>query len=299
MPYAQVEEECRRHSSPGNVVSVSCINTQDQTVISGNAAAVGAVEKALANTGARTVSLNVSAPFHCQLMASAAQKLKEELAKYQYQDPFCQVIANASAAPYSSGAEILPSLTRQMTEPVLWEQSMRYLAGQRPALLVEVGPGMALRNMMRRIEKSITALSCDNAADLQTVKAQLPSREEKPMSNPMPSPTPRASGGNPDKMKLLTRCLGIAVCTRNTNWDNEEYERGVIEPYKKIEQLVDELERNKQEPSLEQAKAGLEMLQSVFRTKRCPPEEQAERFQQLFAETNTGGLFPDFSAGRK
>lgn len=96
------------------------------------------------------------------------------------------------------------------------------------------------------------------------------------------------------KLKVLTRCMAIAVCTRNQNWDNEVYQKGVVEPYKKIERLVGELESQDKEPTLEQMKEALEMLRSVFITKFTPLEVQRERFNQIFTETGAREMFADF-----
>ncbi len=88
--------------------------------------------------------------------------------------------------------------------------------------------------------------------------------------------------------------MAIAVCTKNSNCDNDEYIKGVIEPYNKIQQLQDELEEKEAKPSRKQMLDALEMLKSVFITKRTPVEEQIDRFNQIFEETGTRELFADF-----
>lgn len=97
------------------------------------------------------------------------------------------------------------------------------------------------------------------------------------------------------KLKLITRCLAIVVCTPNQNWDNDQYQKGVVEPYRKVQQMLDQLEKENIEPALDQMKEALEMLRLVFVTKRTPVAEQVERFNQVFEETGTQSLFPDFT----
>ncbi|MCX7923436.1 MAG: hypothetical protein N3B21_15715 [Clostridia bacterium] len=102
-----------------------------------------------------------------------------------------------------------------------------------------------------------------------------------------------------DGSTVVTRCMAIAVCMRNTNWNNDEYQKGVSEPYKKIQQMQEEIEKSGNQPTVEQMKEALEMLRSVFITKKAPVEEQFERFNQVFDETGTHHLFPDFKMPSK
>lgn len=97
-----------------------------------------------------------------------------------------------------------------------------------------------------------------------------------------------------NKPTVISRCLAIIVCTPNHNWDNNQYQKGVVEPYRKIQRIQDQLEKKGLEPSLEQMEEALEALRTVFNTKKTPVKEQAERFEQIFSETETGHLFPGF-----
>ena len=88
--------------------------------------------------------------------------------------------------------------------------------------------------------------------------------------------------------------MGIAVCIRNQNFDEAEYNAGVIEPYRKIKAMYETLEGEGMNPTVEQALQAIEMLKSVFVTKKLPVEQQIMRFQQLFRETKSLYLFPEF-----
>lgn len=98
---------------------------------------------------------------------------------------------------------------------------------------------------------------------------------------------------------VISECLRIVVCTRNRNWDNEEYKKGVIEPYNRIQELQNELEREGKEATTEQMLDALNMLKLVFKTKMVPIDEQIERFNEVFEKTNTRHLFPDFEIPSK
>jgi len=93
---------------------------------------------------------------------------------------------------------------------------------------------------------------------------------------------------------VVTKCIQIAVCTRNRNWNNEEYLKGVIEPYRRINEMQRELDAAGKEPTLEQMQTALEMLRSVFITKQTPVSEQIERFRSIFEVTGTAERFPNF-----
>jgi [acyl-carrier-protein] S-malonyltransferase len=93
---------------------------------------------------------------------------------------------------------------------------------------------------------------------------------------------------------VVTECLRIVVCTRNRNFNNEEYQKGVVEPYKKIEKMQEEIEKNQSTPTKDQMLEALEMLKTVFETKKVPNQEQIERFNEIFEKTNTKEMFPEF-----
>jgi [acyl-carrier-protein] S-malonyltransferase len=273
---------CQKVSTPENMVVISNYNAPDQTVISGHQAAVAKAGEELAKTGAKTIPLKVSAPFHSPLMQPAADKLKTELRQYRYHDLKYPVISNVTALPYLGKEQLIDNLVEQLVQPVQWVASMAYMQSQGVELAIEAGPGTVLRDLMKKNTPGISAFSYDKEKDVKQLKEKLVSQS--------PVAIDKAA-----KLKLISRCLAIVVCTQNRNWDNDEYQKGVVEPYRKVQQMLEELEKENQEPTLEQMKTALEMLRQVFITKRTPVAEQAERFNQVFDETGTRSLFPDFT----
>lgn len=281
-----IEEECRKTSTAEQTVVISNYNSPDQIVISGHQAAVTEVGGKLKEKGARVIPLKVSAPFHSPLMQPAADRFKEELLKYQYQEMKWPVLSNVTAQPYGSKEKIIENLTLQLVQPVQWIASMAYLDKQGVEIAIEIGPHTVLRNLMKSNAKNIPAFSYDKTEDREAVKKMVSATEK---------PTPQAPAKDPKYTPtVVTRCLAIAVCTRNRNWDNDEYQKGVVEPYRKIQQMQDELEKEEKSPTVGQMEEALEMLRSVFITKKTPIEEQVERFNQVFEETGTRQLFPSF-----
>jgi [acyl-carrier-protein] S-malonyltransferase len=272
-------QECEKISTVENIAVVSNFNSPDQIVISGHKNAVDCVGNALKQLGAKVTSLNVSAPFHSPLMQPAADKFKKELLEYEYGPMAYPVISNVTGLPYEGPDRIVDYLTRQIVKPVQWINSMKYLENHGVEIAVEIGMKTVLRNMMKKNSSIVEAYSYDNEQDVQKLKQIC---------------TAGSMLSGRDRLKLMTRCMAIAVCTRNTNWDNDEYHKGVVEPYKKIQALVEDLEKSGREPAVEQMEDALEMLRSVFVTKRTPVAEQIERFSQVFGETGTKALFPGF-----
>ncbi|MCL6589229.1 MAG: ACP S-malonyltransferase [Firmicutes bacterium] len=277
---------CAKISTPENLVVVSNYNSPSQTVISGHKEAVQKAGAELEALGAKTIPLKVSAPFHSPLMKPAAEKLQAEMQQYQYHDLKFPVLSNVTAKPYSGKDSLVKNLVEQLVQPVQWTNSMKYLQSQGIDLAVEIGSMTVLKDLMKKNVPEILALSYDKEADRKQLGEKLPKAASLPGGT--------VTVDKAMKLKLMIRCLAIVVCTRNQNWDNDEYQKGVVEPYRKIQALVDELEKENKEPTLEQMTEALEMLRLVFKTKKTPLEEQIERFNQVFNETGTRGLFPDF-----
>ncbi|GEC93045.1 ACP S-malonyltransferase [Brevibacillus brevis] len=270
-----VEEVCHELDTPEERVTVSNYNTPRQTVIAGHVTAIERAEQRLRSMGGSVVRLKVSAPFHCPLMKEAAFQLEHELLDHQYADLSTPVIANVNALPYLGAKNIVEKLTVQMTRPIQWNQTMHFLKNQGVNVVIELGPGVVLRNMMRKTFADVHSFSFDKDEDIANMNELFDSGV---LAYPC----------------LISRSLAIAVCTRNSTWDVDAYQSGVVEPYRRIQTMLQEIEQNGLEPTLEQKRAALDMLLSVFRTKGTPIEEQKERFRQLFEETNSRHLFPDF-----
>ncbi|MBW7474106.1 ACP S-malonyltransferase [Paenibacillus oenotherae] len=275
-----IEQECRNCSRDGQSVVISNLNAPDQIVVSGHTEAIGRMRESLSARGGIVIPLRVSAPFHSPLMEPAAIRLKEELIKYSYTPMQYGVLSNVTAKPYEreSSEEMIELLTEQMTSVVRWTESMRLLQEQGVTHAIELGPGMVLRNLMKKNAPGIITYSYDNeedAAALQAVLQGAARKEEQPDNG----------------LLLMTRCLAIAVCTRNGNEDQAAYTQGVVEPYRRVVKLVEECEESGRKPDKEQVRAAVDMLHSVFETKRTPQAEREERYCQLQEETGILELF--------
>jgi [acyl-carrier-protein] S-malonyltransferase len=161
-----VLEVCKK-AAQGEVCSPANLNSPEQTVISGSAAAVKRAVEIASQTGAkRAVVLAVSAPFHCALMMPAQENLEKDLATTKLADLQIPLVTNVDADEIGKGEEARSSLTRQVTMPVRWEESMRVLLDDGVNTFVEVGPGKVLTGLMRQIERSVTTLNVEDEKSL-------------------------------------------------------------------------------------------------------------------------------------
>ena len=154
---AAVREVCAEASTDGEIAVAANLNAPGQIVISGNAGAVRrALEAAKGRGAGASVELKVSAPFHCPLMRPARDGMEPVLDRLAVRPLQFGVIANVTAEVNRDAAKAKPLLLEQITGPVRWEESMRYLMQQGFDQFYEVGPGRTLRSLLRRIDRSVS-----------------------------------------------------------------------------------------------------------------------------------------------
>ena len=144
-------------------------NSVGQVVVSGSAGAVQLAVDIASKSGAkRAVILPVSAPFHCSLMAPAAQVMKEALADANLCAPLVPIVANVTAQGETDPSEIRKLLVDQITGMVRWRESVLWMGDQGVTEMVELGAGKVLSGLIRRINKDIT---CDSVGTPEQVDA--------------------------------------------------------------------------------------------------------------------------------
>jgi [acyl-carrier-protein] S-malonyltransferase len=169
---AAVEQVCGE-AARGEVVEIANINSQQQIVIAGHRSAVErAVALAAERGGRKSVLLPVSAPFHCSLMAPAADRLAGDLASIAVVDPALPVVRNVDAGVTRAAAEVAPFLLRQVASPVRWTDCMRRLASEGATAFVEVGPGRVLTALVKRVVEGARGVSIEDPEGLEQALAQ-------------------------------------------------------------------------------------------------------------------------------
>ena len=153
-------------AAQGEIVSASGLNSPDQLVIAGHAAAVNrAVELAKAAGARRAVLLPVSAPFHCDLMKPAQDRLKADLDAADFRDLKIPLVNNWQAREIRTGAEAREGLYHQVPNAVRWSDSIALLASRGVTRFIEVGPGAVLTGLLKNIDPALTGLKFGEAED--------------------------------------------------------------------------------------------------------------------------------------
>jgi [acyl-carrier-protein] S-malonyltransferase len=161
-------------AAQGEVCEPANLNSPEQIVISGNAAAVERATKLASDRGAkRAIMLPVSAPFHCTLMKPAQDRLAADLRSLTFQEPGVPVVCNVDAALVEDADRSRDALIRQVTGSVKWDQSMRLLITKGVSVFVEAGPGRVLFGLMRQIDRSKKCLNVSDAESLVKTLDQL------------------------------------------------------------------------------------------------------------------------------
>ncbi len=167
---ARISDLCQLASDEHNcTVAPANMNAPEQTVISGDAAAVARAGDLCKEAGAkRVVPLPVSAPFHCNLMAPAAERLASQLEGVVFNDPAFPVASNVDARLLTRRSEARDALIRQVTGAVRWTECMDLLRTSSGAtVFIEVGPGRVLSGLLRQIDRGLKAANVEDAASLK------------------------------------------------------------------------------------------------------------------------------------
>ena len=167
LPLETVEIACE-DAREGEVCSPANINSPAQIVIAGNVDAVDRAIELLKTRGAkRAIKLNVSAPFHCDLMFPAQERLAEDLATIEFKDLRFPIIENVSAEANTSGTRSRMALTEQVTSPVRWAQSVETLLAEDVETFIEIGAGKVLSGLVRQINRDVRCLNVENTESLK------------------------------------------------------------------------------------------------------------------------------------
>ncbi len=152
------------------IVSVANYNCPGQTVITGEEDAVNRAADALKEAGAkRCMPLNVSGPFHSEMLRDAGVKLGKVLENVEIHDIATPYIANVTADYVTDKDQVKDLLVRQISSPVRWQQSVERMIGDGVEVFIEIGPKKSLTGFMKKIDREIPAYHVDTVADLDAL----------------------------------------------------------------------------------------------------------------------------------
>jgi [acyl-carrier-protein] S-malonyltransferase len=166
--------EIAEAAAQGEVCQAANDNGPGQVVVSGAKSAVErAVDIAKARGAKRAILLPVSAPFHCSLMAPAADIMADALANIEIAKPVVPLVANVLAGPVDDPAEIRQHLVEQVTGSVRWRESIVWMAANSVERCVEIGAGKVLTGLTRRIASDVGGMSVSKPGDIDAAVAEL------------------------------------------------------------------------------------------------------------------------------
>jgi [acyl-carrier-protein] S-malonyltransferase len=171
LDFDQVAEIAAR-AAEGDVCAVANDNAPGQVVVSGHKAAVERASELVKAAGGRAMPLPVSAPFHCPLMAPAAEAMADALGKADLRSPLVPIFANVTAAPVADPDEIKRLLVEQVTGTVRWRESVLAMQDAGVHHFVELG-GKVLAPMIKRIAPDAEAVSVVSMDDAEQASKSL------------------------------------------------------------------------------------------------------------------------------
>lgn len=155
-------------------VWIANYNCPGQTVISGKKEAVDLACEKLKEAGAkRTLSLNVSGPFHSGMLVQAGEKLGKVLEGISLNTPSIPYVANVTADYVTDASKVRDLLTRQVSSSVRWQQSVEAMIADGTDTFVEIGPGKTLSGFMKKISRDVKVMNIEKLADMEKAVEEL------------------------------------------------------------------------------------------------------------------------------
>ena len=152
------------------ILSPVNFNAPGQVVIAGNISAVNrAIDHSREFGAKRAMLLNVSVPSHCKLMDEVSVKLKNLLSTINFNEFTIPVIKNIDAQVYNDTAELIEGLSAQVSEPVQWTETIKFITNKGIKTFIEYGPGGILCGLNKRIDRSINSFKLDSIDSLELI----------------------------------------------------------------------------------------------------------------------------------
>jgi len=144
-------------------------NSVGQVVVSGNTKDLDIFSEILKLKNIKNVKLSVSAPFHCVLMNSATEIMKNEIINTEFKIPKNEIISNVTAKQTKDPDEIKDLLVKQIEKPVRWRESVINMINSNVDKFIEIGPGKALSGLVKRIDRNIKLIQINDIEDLKNL----------------------------------------------------------------------------------------------------------------------------------
>ncbi|GFI07619.1 malonyl CoA-acyl carrier protein transacylase [Lachnospiraceae bacterium] len=155
-------------------VTIANYNCPGQMVITGKTKAVRAAAEHLKAAGAkRTIPLNVSGPFHSPFLQTAGEELRKEIEKTKLHPLRIPYVANVTAEKVERREEIAALLSKGVSSPVKWQQTMEYMIAEGVNTFVEIGPGRTLSSFLKKINTEVSVYHISSWEDAERAAGEL------------------------------------------------------------------------------------------------------------------------------
>ena len=165
----EIEDYIKQVKNIG-VCEIANDNSENQIILSGEKKTIDEISNIFKNKKIKSIILPVSAPFHCSLMKSAAEKMKDKILKTNFQNPEKELISNVTAKPISDSTTIKKLLIDQICSRVRWRESLLYMVENGTKEFIEIGPGKVLSGLAKRISRNIKVKSINTIEDIKSLK---------------------------------------------------------------------------------------------------------------------------------
>ena len=165
----EIEDYIKQVKNIG-VCEIANDNSENQIILSGEKKTIDEISNIFKNKKIKSIILPVSAPFHCSLMKSAAEKMKDKILKTNFQNPEKELISNVTAKPISDSSTIKKLLIDQICSRVRWRESLLYMVENGTKEFIEIGPGKVLSGLAKRISRNIKVKSINTIEDIKSLK---------------------------------------------------------------------------------------------------------------------------------
>ena len=157
-------------SNINGVCEIANDNADGQVIVSGNKDSVSQFQQVLKEKKKKFIPLKVSAPFHCSLMKSAAEIMKEKIEKTIFEKPQIKIVSNVTALPENDTSKIKRLLIEQIFNTVRWRETLLKMSSSGVSNFIEIGPGKVLSGMVKRTLKNVNCFSINSITDIKNLK---------------------------------------------------------------------------------------------------------------------------------
>ena len=144
-------------------------NSIGQVVVSGNINDLNKFSEELKKNKIKNIKLPVSAPFHCELMRNATEKMREEIKKTEFKKPEINIISNVTAQQTNDPNDIKRLLIEQIEKPVRWREIVINMVDSKVEKFIEIGPGKVLSGLVKRINSNVKLIQINDLEDLNNL----------------------------------------------------------------------------------------------------------------------------------